>query len=216
MDATSRDSQPAGPPAPSRRAVRSGAGVSALGGLGAVVGFFLPWFVFLVAVQTGCHAQFVQVQIYNIYGAMVAIGNIGSILIMPALLILLFGVVIIILAALSLRRPGLIRIRILLALSLIGLVMLGVVGFAMVRDPVKPSGAFLYLKFLGFAPGFWVTAGGLALALIGGATLHAAARARPQRRPIGEIALALPESAGRGRDGFRACPRRRRAVCGLA
>lgn len=170
--------------------MRSGAGVSALGGLGAVVGFFLPWFIFLVAVQTGCHAQFIQVQFYNIYGATVAVGNIGAVLIVPALMTLVFGVMIIILAALSLHRPGLIRIRMLLALSLIGLVMLGVVGVAVVRDPVKPTGAFLYAMFMGFAPGIWVTAGGFALALIGGATLHAAARARPQRPPIGEIALA--------------------------
>jgi outer membrane protein assembly factor BamB len=157
--------------------------------LGAIVGFFLPWFVFVAAVSLGCRAP-LQIEIYDLYGAGLALGGAGAWPTALAIVALLCAVLILILAALSLRRPRRRRIHVLLALSLVGLAALSVLGALSARGQVTPL-HLLYVAYLGFGSGFWVTMSGLLLAWIGGVVLHAAVRQRTHRAPVREIVLAL-------------------------
>ena len=183
---------PQGATPPSAGAARVGAGVSVVGGLGAIAGFFLPWFVFVAAVSLGCRAP-LQIEMYNLSGAGLALGGAsGSAPAVLAIFAFLCALIALVIAALALRRATRSthrRARLLLILALLGLGAVCALGVMAARGQLMP-GAAAYSAYLGVAGGIWVTVGGLLLVWIGGATLHAAASRRRVGAPIGEIALA--------------------------
>lgn len=173
-----------------RAARRVGAGAGVLGGLGATVGFFLPWFVFVAAVWVGCHGAYLQVQTYLLPGVALLFNVAEKPTWVLAGVVFLCAVAALVIALVALRQPSRRAAISLLTLALVGMGALVAAGVLASNGLVWPSSAGLeYIHYLGWTYGFWVTLGSFFTLLIGGAVLHAEMRSRPARAPIVERTL---------------------------
>ena len=166
---------------------RIGPGIGAVGGLGALAGFLLPWFIFVVAIAN-CHMP-LQIELYDVVGAALALNLAGAAPMALALVALVCALVILIVCLMALARPTARRANLLLLLALIGLAALSLLAMLASAGQMTPRN-LSYAVYLGLGPGFWLTVGALLLAWVGGAVLRAAMRPRAWGRPITEGALA--------------------------
>ena len=181
-------------PAPSK-GVRIGASSAGLvGGLVAIAGFTLPWFVFVVAISLGCRAP-LQIELYGLAGAALAVGSVGDGPAAGSIAALACAVAIVIICIASLRRPTLRRARLLLMAAIIGIGALCIVGALATRGQITPKN-LIYAAYLGFGIGFWITIGGLLLSWISGAILHAAMRPSRKYAVVADLAFAALGIAG--------------------
>lgn len=175
-------------PAPSR-GVRIGASSAGLvGGLVAIAGFTLPWFVFVVAISLGCRAP-LQIELYDLAGAALALGSAGDGPKAASIAALICAVTVVIICIALLRRPTLRRARLLLMAAVIGIGALCIVGALATRGQIAPKN-LVYVAYLGFGIGFWITIGGLLLSWVSGAILHAAMRPSRRFAVIADMAFA--------------------------
>ncbi len=174
---------------PSSKGVRIGASsVGLVGGLGAIAGFVLPWFVFVAAVSMGCRAP-LQIKLYELGGAALMFGSSGDLPAVVSIAALVCAVIVVITCIASLRRPTLRRARLLLMAAVIGIGALSVVGALATRGQTTPKG-LIYVAYLGFGIGFWITIGGLLLSWVSGALLHAAMRPTRKFELVADMAFA--------------------------
>jgi outer membrane protein assembly factor BamB len=162
--------------------------VGLVGGLGAIAGFVLPWFVFVVAISMGCRAP-LQIELYELGGAALALGSAGDGPAAASIAALVCAVIVVIICIASLRRPTLRRARLLLMVAVIGIGALSVVGALATRGQITPAG-LTYVAYLGFGVGFWITIGGLLLSWVSGAVLHTAMRPNRKFEVAADMAFA--------------------------
>jgi hypothetical protein len=166
-------------------AVRSGAGVTGLGGALSTVGYFLPWcFLSVVFLVSSCNQQpHLETKSVDPSGADLAIQS-GATFI-PGIVILLASLILVGVGARALRRqPSRRQITVALIAALVG-ILLVVFQSLQLADGHFPLTRAQQMTFLGMGAGLWLLLVGFTLGLVGGSMmLYAIRRPAETRRGV--------------------------------
>ncbi len=165
-------------------AVRTGAGVTGLGGALSTLGYFLPWcFLSVVFLVSSCNQQpHLETKPIEPSGADLAIQSVATFI--PGILILLAALTLVGTGVRALRRqPSRKDIVIALIAALIGLALVGIQSLQLASGDFALTRA-QHITFLGTGAGLWLLLIGFVLGIVGGGMmLYAITRPAPGTDP---------------------------------